>query len=194
MYYLLNKQAFYSNDIKRIVSYSRNCKVDVKRKKAQKIKKVRKLTDNEKDKLLKERPSLLISTEKIQLPIDYVDYELVRKDVEKFKRLKARRQEYKELRKEEERHRILDILKEFVEDKINVLDSVILHNRYDKLKAVINALDRLNNEDKEIKQKYSELIIQAKEKLDTILLEIYISLHEKPPDFTQEEEDDWIDF
>jgi hypothetical protein len=189
---LLNKNAFYLNDIKRLISYSRNCKVFVKKKKPRKFLKARKLTDNEQDKLLKERPSLLVETKRIQLSIDYVDYEFVRRDVEKYKRLKERRERYRELRKEEERQRTLDILKGFVEDKINIIDSVILHSRYDELKTVIKALDRLNK-DKEIKQKYLELTIQAEKKLNTILLEIYTSLHKKPPDYT-EEEDDWIDF
>lgn len=193
IYYLLNINAFYLNDIKRLISYSKNCKVFVKKKKAQKIFRKRKLTNNEKDKILKEKAFNLISTERIQLKIDYVEYELVRRDVEKYKRLKERRQEYKELRKQEERRRTLDIIKGFIEDKINIIDSVILHNRYDKLKTVIKALDRLNN-DKEIKQKYLELIIQAETKLNTILLEIYTSLHEKPPDTLTQEEDDWIDF
>jgi hypothetical protein len=184
LYYLIDKEAFFLNDISRIISHSRNVKI-IKKKRKQ-VRKVRKLTNKKEDKILKEKASRIISVEKIQLPIDFVNYEFARRDVEKFKRLKERREKRRKKLLKEERDKILDTLRKFVKNEITISSK-------DELKAIINALDKLNDEAKNIKQ-YLELTTQAGNKIIQLLFET-IPLHGRPPDFMQEdiEKDNDID-
>lgn len=131
---------------------------------------------------MKKKDSRIIEIERIQLEIDFVSYELARRDVEKFKELKERRRKRRSL-KEEEKDRILDTLRKFVRR-----DEIISK---DELKAVAYALDRLNEEIKSLKQ-YLELIIQAQKKINQMLFEIFFISHRKPPDI--EDDIDWVDF
>lgn len=179
LYYLIDKEAFFLNDISRIISHSRNVKI-IKKKRKQ-VRKVRKLTNKKEDKILKEKASRIISVEKIQLPIDFVNYEFARRDVEKFKRLKERREKRRKKLSKEERDRILDTLRKFVRR-----DEIISK---DELKAVAYALDRLNEEIKSLKQ-YLELIIQAQKKINQMLFEIFFTPHRKPPDIDIEKDND----
>lgn len=184
MYYLIDKKRFYLNDIPRIQSYSRNCKKnEIKIYKAQKCISVRELGDNEEDKTIKEYPYTYIKAERISTKIDFIDYLRVKEDIDRFKRLKAKREAHRQIKQWEERNKTLETLRDYINGKINIIDSVLLYNRDDEFKKVLNALEKWKKEDKEIKKHYENLIIEADKKLKKDLFIIDVT---PPPPPTPE--------
>lgn len=202
IFYLIKKKTFYANDIPRIQSYSRNCRIDIKRRwKTQKCKKAKELSNSEEDMLMKERPFPLIKAERYELPLDYELYnkKAVYNDVNRFKRLKAKRNTHRQIKELLKLYGRLDaataILKEFIEDKMDIIGSIVLHNDDKPLKDVIWALDTFKNAREIDRQEKIDLINKARKKLKGILFTIDTLPQEKPEYlFNHEEEIEWVEF
>jgi SepF-like predicted cell division protein (DUF552 family) len=197
VYYAIRLDAFYTNDIPRLMSYSRNCEKK-KRVKTQKCISTRKLTDSKEDTLLKELNAHRISAERVPAGIPYISYEneFIKTDVEKFRKLKAKRTAHREIKAWEERQDHLAVLEDYVNGKINIVDAVISHNRDDEMKKVMKALYGWERVEKEIKQRYSDIIAQAyvKFRKDDEFLSLIERTHQERIHQEQPEEIEWVEF